>query len=74
MYLDLSALNSSLVSLPATPKDNLFVFIVCTMAIEESVKKLSSAISKALAESTPNGSPREDQQLSIPARIQDEIA
>jgi hypothetical protein len=43
------------------------------VAIGACVKGLSSAISKALADSTPKCRPRHDPRPSIPAHIQDEI-
>ena len=43
------------------------------MAIDECVKELSDAISKALADSTPKSRPRADPRLPLPARIQDAI-
>jgi len=43
------------------------------VAIDACVKEMSSAISKALTDSTPKCRPRADPRLSLPAGIQDEI-
>jgi hypothetical protein len=55
------------VGLPSNPD------LTNEVAIDACIKELSSAISKALTDSTPKCHPRADPRPTIPARIQDEI-